>query len=114
MEKEARYQTEPLRNLYEGIFAKTFTLFYGETLRYYFKAEIGDKVTQTQERVITMNKVEGTPVSKYQMIESDAFRSQTGQGTGSAFPDEEVFQTGTVCGKYVYHKKRNAGSLTRT
>lgn len=49
-------------------FAKTFTLFYGETLRYYFKAEIGDKVTQTQERVITMNKVEGTPVSKYQMI----------------------------------------------
>ena len=66
--KEARYQTEPLRNLYEGIFAKTFTLFYGETLRYYFKAEIGDKVTQTQERVITMNKVEGTPVSKYQMI----------------------------------------------
>ena len=66
--KEARYQTEPLRNLYEGIFAKTFTLFYGETLHYYFKAEIGDKVTQTQERVITMNKVEGTPVSKYQMI----------------------------------------------
>lgn len=66
--KESRYQSEPLRSLYEGIFTKTFTLFYGETLRYYFKTESGDKVTQTQERVITMNKVEGTPVSKYQMI----------------------------------------------
>lgn len=66
--KETRYQSEPLRNLYEGIFTKTFTLFYGETLRYYFKVELGEKVTQTQERVITMNKVEGTPVSKYQMI----------------------------------------------
>lgn len=66
--KESRYQSEPLRNLYEGIFTKTFTLFYGETLRYYFKVELGEKVTQTQERVITMNKVEGTPVSKYQMI----------------------------------------------
>ena len=32
-----KYQTEPLRDLYEGIFAKSFTLFYGETLRYYFE-----------------------------------------------------------------------------
>ena len=55
---ELKYQMEPLRNLYEGIFTKTFTLFYGETLHYYFKAE----------RVITMDKVEGIPVSKYQLI----------------------------------------------
>ena len=40
---------EPLRNLYEGIFTKTFTLFYGETLHYYFKAELGEKTWQTQE-----------------------------------------------------------------
>ena len=65
---EAKYQTEPLRNLYEGIFAKSFTLFYGESLRYYFKSEAGDQVSQTQERVITMSKVEGAPVSKYHMI----------------------------------------------
>ena len=63
-----KYQTEPLRNLYEGIYSKAFTLFYGETLRYYFKAEKGDQVNQTQERVITMSKVEGAPVSKYHMI----------------------------------------------
>ena len=65
---QVKYQTEPLRNLYEGIYSKAFTLFYGETLRYYFKAEKGDQVKQTQERVITMSKVEGAPVSKYHMI----------------------------------------------
>ena len=65
---ELKYQMEPLRNLYEGIFTKTFTLFYGETLHYYFKAELGEKTWQTQERVITMDKVEGIPVSKYQLI----------------------------------------------
>ena len=65
---QVKYQTEPLRNLYEGIYAKAFTLFYGETLRYYFRSEIGDQVNQTQERVITMSKVEGAPVSKYHMI----------------------------------------------
>ena len=41
---ELKYQMEPLRNLYEGIFTKTFTLFYGETLHYYFKAELGEKI----------------------------------------------------------------------
>ncbi len=66
--RELQYYTEPLRNLYEGIFTKTFTLFYGESLRYYFKTEIDGKIHQTQERVITMNKIEGVPVSRYQQI----------------------------------------------
>lgn len=66
--RELQYQTEPLRNLYEGIFMKNFTLFYGESLRYYFRTEVNGKVHQTQERVITMNKVEGIPVSRYQLI----------------------------------------------
>ena len=65
---QPKYQTEPLCNMYEGIYVKAFTLFYGESLRYYFKAETADGVKQTQERVITMSKVEGTPVSKYHLI----------------------------------------------
>ena len=65
---QVKYQTEPLRDLYEGIFAKSFTLFYGETLRYYFESVTGERVNRTQERVLTMNKIEGTPVSKYHMI----------------------------------------------
>lgn len=65
---EPEYKSEPLRNMYEGIFAKTFTLFYGETLRYYFRIERDGKVKKTTERVITMNKVEGTPMSKYQLL----------------------------------------------
>ena len=65
---QVKYQTEPLRDLYEGIFAKSFTLFYGETLRYYFESVTREQVNRTQERVLTMNKIEGTPVSKYHMI----------------------------------------------
>ena len=65
---QVKYQTEPLRDLYEGTFAKSFTLFYGETLRYYFESVTGERVNRTQERVLTMNKIEGTPVSKYHMI----------------------------------------------
>lgn len=65
---DLEYKSEPLRNVYEGIFTKTFTLFYGETLHYYFRVEQGGKVKNTSERVMTMNKIEGTPFSKYQLI----------------------------------------------
>lgn len=65
---ELEYKSEPLRNVYEGIFTKTFTLFYGETLHYYFRVEQDGKAKNTSERVLTMNKVEGTPFSKYQLL----------------------------------------------
>lgn len=65
---ELEYKREPLHNIYEGIFTKTFTLFYGETLHYYFQVEEGKESRKTQERVLTMSRVEGIPVSKYQLI----------------------------------------------
>lgn len=65
---EPEYRSEPLKNMYEGIFTKTFTLFYGETLTYYFCIEKDGVSKKTTERVITMNKIEGTPMSKYQLL----------------------------------------------
>ena len=78
---EPEYKTEPMRKMYEGIFGKTFTLFYGETLRYFFVVEEGKTSTKTQERVITMDKVEGIPSSKYQLINQmlSARRLEKGQ-----------------------------------
>lgn len=78
---EPEYKIEPMRRMYEGIFGKTFTLFYGETLRYYFVVEEGKKSTKTQERVITMDKIEGVPSSKYQLINQmlSARRLEKGQ-----------------------------------
>ena len=62
------YKSEPLNSVYEGICTKAFTLFYGETLHYYFTIEQDGQKKKTSERVITMNKVDGTPMSKYQLI----------------------------------------------
>lgn len=68
LDLEPEYKSEPLRNLYEGIFTKTFTLFYGESLHYYFQIEEKGKTRKTSERVLTMNRIEGNPMSKYQLI----------------------------------------------
>lgn len=65
---EPEYKSIPLKNVYEGIFTKTFTLFYGETLHYYFRVELDGKMKKTTERVLTMDKAEGIAMSKYQLI----------------------------------------------
>ena len=62
------YKTEPLKNVYEGIFTRPFTMFYGETLHYYFLEECDGQSKKTPERVLSMSKAEGTPFSKYQML----------------------------------------------
>lgn len=65
---DREYKCEPLKEMYQGIFVRAFTLFYGETLRYYFKIDDGKKVQKTVERVLTMKKIEGTPGSRYQVL----------------------------------------------
>lgn len=77
---ETEYKCEPLKEMYEGIFVRAFTLFYGESLQYYFQITVGDKTEKTQERVLTMKKIEGTSGSKYQML--NKMLSDRRQGNG--------------------------------
>ena len=62
------YKSEPLKSVYEGIFTRAFTLFYGETLRYYFQTEDENGVQKTEEKILTMNQSDDRASSKYQLI----------------------------------------------
>lgn len=62
------YKSEPARDIYQGICVRTFTLFYGETLHYYFQIEHEGKIRTTPERTVTMKKIEGAQGSKYQLL----------------------------------------------
>lgn len=65
---ELEYKCEPLREIYEGIFGRTFTLFYGENLHYYFQIDREKSTRTTAERVLNMKKIEGSAGSKYQLL----------------------------------------------
>lgn len=62
------YKSTPVKEVYQGIFTKTFTLFYGESMHYYFQIDYRGTSRKTPERVITMKKVEGASGSKYQLL----------------------------------------------
>ncbi len=38
-----QYKSEPIKDRYQGVFVKTFTLFYGEVLHYYFVIQLKDE-----------------------------------------------------------------------
>lgn len=62
------YKSEPLKNNYEGVFVKTFTLFYGEVLHYYFVIEKDGIEEQTEEKTLEVRHVETGSQSKYQLL----------------------------------------------
>lgn len=64
---ELEYRSEPLKNIYQGYYVKTFTLFYGESLHYYFTVEDGES-DKTPEKVLTATGLEKDPQTRYQMI----------------------------------------------
>lgn len=63
-----KYKSEPLRDNYEGVFVKTFTLFYGEVLHYYFVITRGEVQERTQEKTLTVRQLETARQSRYQML----------------------------------------------
>lgn len=66
--QEAAYKSEPLKTCYPGVFSRTFTLFYGETLHYYFCESGENSSHKPAEKVIAMNRVDEECGNKYQLL----------------------------------------------
>ncbi len=62
------YHSEPLRNCYAGYFVKTFTLFYGESLRFFFVIEQDGKQERTPVKIVTAKATHARNQNRYQMI----------------------------------------------
>ena len=63
-----QYKSEPIKDSYQGVFVKTFTLFYGEVLHYYFVIQLKDEQKKTQERTLTVGHLDMNSQSKYQLL----------------------------------------------
>ena len=68
LDRPLKYKSEPIKAGYEGVFVKTFTLFYGEVLHYYFGIETEEGLRNTEERTLTVQNVESDGQSKYQLL----------------------------------------------
>lgn len=62
------YKSEPMKNMYQGIFGKEFLLFYGETLRYRMTVEVGEDSYDTEEKTVTLQEISTAGESRYQLL----------------------------------------------
>lgn len=67
-EEEPIYKSEPMKNMYQGIFVKEFLLFYGEVLKYYLTVEEGEEIHRTEEKTLRMEDTFREGNSRYQLL----------------------------------------------
>lgn len=66
--KEQVCRREPMLDMYEGIFSKEFTLFYGEKLTYYIVEECDGEIKKSKVSVMEYKKEERDQNSKYELL----------------------------------------------
>lgn len=61
-------KSEPMRNMYQGIFVKEFLLFFGESVCYSLTVEHDGEVKETEEKILRMEDPVREGISKYQLL----------------------------------------------
>lgn len=67
-EEPMNFKSEPMRDMYQGIFTKEFLLFYGEKLTYYLTVERNGDTIATPQREIALQGVEARGRTRYKLL----------------------------------------------
>ncbi len=94
----AVYKSEPMREMYQGIFTKEFLLFYGEILDYYLSVEKEGAITTTPKKRIVLHDVEADGRTRYRLLNQIlAFRSLGNKDAMNTalktYLEQEIFAT---------------------
>ncbi len=92
------YKSEPMREMYQGIFTKEFLLFYGEILDYYLSVQKDGVITTTSRRQIVIHDVESGGRTRYKLLNQIlAFRALGNTDAMNAalktYMEQEAFAT---------------------
>lgn len=60
--------SEPMKDMYRGIFVKEFLLFYGETLTYYLSVLEDDEVRKTETYQLSLVDMDTTGITRYKLL----------------------------------------------
>ncbi|MDO4622131.1 MAG: DUF5717 family protein [Eubacteriales bacterium] len=88
--------SEPVRNVYKGIFVREFLLFYGETLTYYLSVMTNGKIENTDCYEISLSDMDTSGNTKFRLLNRmlearDNNDSLTLQQTMDQYRSQEAF-----------------------
>lgn len=67
-QQPGEYKSEPMKNMFQGIFVKEFLLFYGETLEYYLVTEHGGVKQKSEIKKAACGQADISGKTKYQLL----------------------------------------------
>ncbi len=76
-EENSAYVTEPMKNMFEGVFVRSFVLFFGETLQYYITEENNGEEQLTESGTISRNDTEGNESENRYSLLNDLVMAKT-------------------------------------
>lgn len=80
MEGEDEFKTEEMNDVFEGIFVKSFTIFFGESVEYYMTEEAGNTSTVVGSGRIQCRDVQGhSGKNRYEMLNEMLFLQEVGE-----------------------------------
>ena len=65
---QSEWISEPMKNVYNGIFVKEFLLFYGETLRYYMSVMKDGKITDSDTYEVSLVDMDTSGTTKFRLL----------------------------------------------
>lgn len=67
-QENARWVSEPLRDMFQGIFVKEFLLFYGETLTWYLTVTENGQTRDTAREQVSLTEVDTAGSTRYKLL----------------------------------------------
>lgn len=85
---EETWKSEPMRNMYQGIFVKEFLLFYGEKMEYYLTFTNRQGEGKTEVKTVSMTGEPKAGKTRYQLLN----QMKAARAAGDLKKAEEAFQ----------------------
>ena len=85
---EETWKSEPMRNMYQGIFVKEFLLFYGEKMEYYLTFTNRQGEGKTEVKTVSMTDEPKAGKTRYQLLN----QMKAARAAGDSEKAEEAFQ----------------------
>jgi len=85
---EETWKSEPMRNMYQGIFVKEFLLFYGEKMEYYLTFTNRQGEGKTEVKTVSMTGEPKAGKTRYQLLN----QMKAARAAGDSEKAEEAFQ----------------------
>ena len=67
-QEAAAWTSEPMKNMYQGIFVKEFLLFYGEVLTYYLSVTERGESRDTEKYQLSLVDMDTAGITRYKLL----------------------------------------------